>query len=537
MTASSTCLPPPSPALVRAIAAAAPAGWSLGIRTSAAATVRMRSARATLELHRTGPAPRRAMTMQVLILDRDATRHGEYERTPWPGSEVSCCDGVDRLAGRRCDVVLVVDDDQRYAGEACRAARRAIAERPLIGVLCPHAGEAPDGCDLVIRSPTHPAIARIALRSMVKLRAALLSLPEQPIAAAEDERQEYFALSPDLCCTLDTYGRFVDANETFVRASGIALADLMQLSCLPLCHPEDRSRAEHGLVQLTRGGVLTDFECRMRWADGDWHWMNWTIIPSPDRVAFYATGRDITRRREDDRRAALAAESLSRANTELERFAYAASHDLKEPMRMISSYLDLLRRRHQGELGSEGKEFMDFCIDAVERLRATLDTLLTYATSGSADWHPAPVRLRHPLVQAMRNLDAAIAAADAAISFPAELPLVHGNDVLLALLFQNLLQNSLKYRSQQKPRITVSVVSDGETCTVSVADNGIGIAAGDLDRVFEAFARAAPGGAGSGSGIGLATCRRIVERHGGRIWAESAPGAGTTVRFTLPLLS
>jgi PAS domain S-box-containing protein len=382
--------------------------------------------------------------------------------------------------------------------------------------------------------PTHAAIARIVLRSMVKLRSALMTMPEPAGRALEEERQDYFTLSPDLCCTLDGSGRFIDANEAFSRASGIAAVTLVGLRATDLVHPEDLDRVRDALSQLGNGRQLTEFENRMRFADGSWRWMSWTATPSPDRAVFYCIGRDVTRRHEDERRAARTAEDLARANSELERFAYAASHDLKEPLRMISSYLSLLRRRHEAELRADGREFVSFCLDAAERLRLTLDTLLTYATSGSSAWQPVPVQLRLPLVQALQNLDAAITAAGGSVSIAGELPVVRGNTVLLALLFQNLIQNSLKYRSGARPEIVVSGVSEGGSCTVAVADNGIGVAAEDLGRIFDAFQRANPGGSAAGTGIGLATCKRIVERHGGRIWAESTPGAGTVIRFTLP---
>jgi PAS domain S-box-containing protein len=481
-----------------------------------------------------GSRTRVGAAVRVVICDRDARRRGEFARGPWPGGEITCCDSAAGIAGLGADVALVIEDDGMAAAETCRAARRILDRGPLVALLCPDAAVS-ESCDVVVRAAPHPALARIVLRSLVKLRAALPTPSERQAQAPEEEREDYFTLSPDLCCTIDAVGRFVDVNEAFAGACGIEPGTLVGLRARDLIHADDLERVEQALARLRGGNPLTDFETRVRFADGSWRWVSWSATPSPDRTAFYFIGRDVTRRHEEERRAAQANEDLARANTELERFAYAASHDLKEPLRMISSYLTLLQRRHEIELGTEGREFVAFCVDAAERLRVTLDTLLTYATSGTSAWKPAPILLRYPLKHALENLEAAISSTGAVVSAVGEPPIVMGNAVLLTLLFQNLVQNSLKYRSEARPEIVVNALRDGDTCTVSIADNGIGVAEDDLARIFESFQRSDRAGAVSGSGIGLATCKRIVERHGGRIWAESAPGAGTTVRFTLPI--
>jgi PAS domain S-box-containing protein len=488
-----------------------------------------------------GPPPPRSSpySRHGLGVDREAERHGIFEQTVVSLGSISCRERLDAHDGSPVDIALIIDDDEGRALDTCRAARRTLAHEPLIGLLCPQVTAPLDGaCDLVIRTPSNAGIARVALRAMMKLRTALLAFSEREPAVVDEDRQDYFTRSPDLCCTFDRGGRFIDANDAFATAADIDLGTLIGLSGLDLFHPEDHGRITEAFARMRDGGTLTHIEYRMRLGDGSWHWVSWTTAPSPDRTAFYATGRDVTRRHDDERRAAQTAEDLARVNSELERFAYAASHDLKEPLRMISSYLHLLRQRHERDIGSDGNEFIGYCLDAADRLRVTLDTLLTYATSGTSQWSPILVRLRNPLVHALQNLEPATSAAGAVVTVDGELPIVRGNPVLLTLLFQNLIQNALKYRSQARPEIAISSAHhDGEQCTVSVADNGIGIGAADLERIFDAFQRGAPGGTVLGSGIGLATCRRIVERHGGRIWAESTPGAGTVMRFTLPAVA
>jgi signal transduction histidine kinase len=250
-----------------------------------------------------------------------------------------------------------------------------------------------------------------------------------------------------------------------------------------------------------------------------------------ERTEFLASVRALARLR-------AATRELARSNAELERFSYAASHDLREPLRMISGFLDIIKRRHADELAPKALEYLDTARDASVRLRAMLEALLRYAHAGSADWTPVTVPLETPLRDALQDLSVAIAATGAEVSVEGELPTVHGDVILLAQLLQNLVANALKYRSSEPPRVRIRAEADRERneWLIAVADNGIGIPAEALTRIFAPFQRAVASGAGSGSGIGLATCQRIVRRHHGRIWAESEPRHGAVFKFTLPML-
>jgi light-regulated signal transduction histidine kinase (bacteriophytochrome) len=225
---------------------------------------------------------------------------------------------------------------------------------------------------------------------------------------------------------------------------------------------------------------------------------------------------------------------LERSNAELEQFAYVASHDLSEPLRMVSSYLQLLRRRYRGALDDDADTFIDFAVDGAARMRDLIDDLLTYSRVGRDGVEPGQVDLQEAVAGTLRSLSAAIDDAGATVDV-AELPWVTGDRAGLGQVLQNLMANALKFRA---PDRSAQVQVDaqrfiGGWC-VTVADNGIGIAPEHADRSFKMFQRLHTRDAYEGTGIGLAVCRRIVERHRGRIWVEPTPGGGATFRFTLP---
>ena len=226
---------------------------------------------------------------------------------------------------------------------------------------------------------------------------------------------------------------------------------------------------------------------------------------------------------------------LEASNERLEQFAYAASHDLQEPLRMVSSYLQLIERRYGDELDEDAEEFLAFAVDGAERMRSMIQGLLQYSRVETQGAPFEPVDLEAVLADVRADLQVSIEASDATITAD-PLPRVHGDPDQIRQVLQNLLDNAIEYSGDEPPSVHVSARRNGAAWTVSVRDEGIGIEPGDRDRIFEVFQRAsAPGdGGGTGTGIGLALCERIVERHGGDIWVDSDPGGGTTFSFTLP---
>ena len=225
-------------------------------------------------------------------------------------------------------------------------------------------------------------------------------------------------------------------------------------------------------------------------------------------------------------------QELERSNRDLEQFAYAASHDLQEPLRMVRSYMELLVEDFAGQLDAEAKQYVAFAHDGAVRMQELVKALLAYARVGSANRPFEPVDTAALLHQVRHDLQQAIADSGAVVT-SGELPEVLGDRTQLAQLLQNLVSNALKFRGERTPRVEVTCRSEQARWIFSVRDNGIGIAAEDHQRIFDMFSRLHHRSEYAGTGIGLALCRRIVERHGGRVWLESEAGKGTTFFFSL----
>ncbi len=246
-----------------------------------------------------------------------------------------------------------------------------------------------------------------------------------------------------------------------------------------------------------------------------------------------SSARDITERQlaEEDLKRALA--DLERSNKELEQFAYVASHDLQEPLRMVASYTQLLAERYEGQLDDKAKKYIDYAVDGAVRMQRLINDLLTYSRIGTRGNPLEPTDAHSALGEAIKNLAATIEENRAIITND-ELPTVRADASQLLQVFQNLIANAIKFRRKDIPRVHVSAQDHGHEWVFSVRDNGIGIDPQYADRVFLIFQRLHTRQEYPGTGIGLAVCKRILERHGGRIWFESEPGKGSTFFFAIP---
>jgi light-regulated signal transduction histidine kinase (bacteriophytochrome) len=253
-------------------------------------------------------------------------------------------------------------------------------------------------------------------------------------------------------------------------------------------------------------------------------------------------GQFFQRKRAEEALAATAAElkrraaELERSNADLEQFAYVASHDLSEPLRMVSGFVQLLAQRYRGQLDSNADEFIDFTVEGVARMQDLIDDLLAFSRVGRDDSERTRVECDRLVRLALHPLAEQIEESGALVDVD-ELPAVHGRKAEIAQVFQNLLSNALKFRGDDPPRVRVLAEPDGDMWMFSVVDNGIGIESRHAERVFKMFQRLHARDAYPGTGIGLPICKKVVERHGGRIWVEPAPDGGAAFKFTLPAIA
>ena len=224
---------------------------------------------------------------------------------------------------------------------------------------------------------------------------------------------------------------------------------------------------------------------------------------------------------------------LERSNRDLQQYAYIISHDLQEPLRTVSSFVQLLSRRYQGKLDAKADTFINFAVEGTSHMQRLLTDLLQFSKVGGGELRLEKVSLESVLEKTLRNLGGAIEKSGAQIEH-GSLPVVLADEMQLTTLLQNLVSNALKFRGEQPPRIHISAKREASEWIISVRDNGIGIDPQFFERIFLIFQRLHRRDEYSGTGIGLSICKKVVERHGGRIWVESAPGQGATFHFSLP---
>jgi len=256
-------------------------------------------------------------------------------------------------------------------------------------------------------------------------------------------------------------------------------------------------------------------------------------LESAEGILVTAAIRNISVRKTAEKHLARMVEELKRSNEELGQFAYVASHDLQEPLRMVASYTQLLSRRYTGKLDSDADEFIAFAVDGANRMQRLIQDLLAYSRVGTKGKQLMHTSSEKALQQALMNLRGAIEDSDALVTYD-PLPTVLADEIQLIQLFQNLVGNGIKYQSRGVPLVHISATRNAEEKWIfSVQDNGLGIDSQYFDRIFGMFQRLHKREEFAGTGMGLAICKKIVERHGGSISVESQPGLGSTFRFAL----
>jgi len=362
---------------------------------------------------------------------------------------------------------------------------------------------------------------------------------ELALSASEALYRQTFELATTGIAHVDLTGRFMQVNRSLCEILGYSEKELIGRSVKEISHPEDRNLTDSQRMRVRSGEKPSvRFEKRYIRKNGAIVWVSLSVALACDASGApqyeIALFDDITERKKAEAALREAHEELQRSNAELEQFAYVASHDLQEPLRMVSSYTQLLMRRYGDKLDGDAKEFTAFIVDGATRMKQLIEDLLAYSRVGTRDKNFKPVDGESPLKRALINLRAAIQDSGATVTQD-KLPTIQCDEVQVAQLFQNLIGNALKFRATDKaPAVHVGVADRAQEWEFMVRDNGIGIEPQYFERIFMVFQRLHSKGEYPGTGIGLAIVKKVVERHGGRIWVQSQPGAGTTFHFTMP---
>jgi PAS domain S-box-containing protein len=348
-----------------------------------------------------------------------------------------------------------------------------------------------------------------------------------------------------IMATTDAAGTITSVNDRFCRISQYSRTELLGQNHRIINSGHHPKEFFQDLWRTISAGKVWRGDIRNRAKDGSFYWVGTTIVPFLDgtgrpwqhmAIRFEITERKRAEAALEASRAELEAraQALARSNADLEQFAYVASHDLQEPLRMVSSFTKLLARRYTGRLDADADEFIRYASEGAETMQAMIRDLLAFSRLNAPGSMPRPVPLDETLDAALLNLRAALDEAKPVLR-RAPLPTVPGEPGQLTQLFQNLLGNALKFRDPARPlEIDVDAAREGHAWRIRVKDNGPGIDPKYQEQIFTLFQRLHSKGEYPGSGIGLAFCKRIVQRHGGRIAVDSAPGAGATFHFTLP---
>jgi PAS domain S-box-containing protein len=331
--------------------------------------------------------------------------------------------------------------------------------------------------------------------------------------------------------------RIVFVNDAFVRRTGYSREEVMGRTPRILQGPKTKAAELARIGTALRKWEPVRAELINYTKSGEEFWLELDIVPVADDngslTHWVAVERDITERKASEMALLATNQELARSNAELAQFASVASHDLQEPLRAVSSCVQLLQKRYAGRLDARADEFIAHAVGGSLRMQTLIDDLLLLSRVNAAPRVHSVIDSAAALKAACANLAEAIAQSSAQISHDA-LPRVQADPGQLAQLLQNLIGNAIKFRGKQAAVVHVAARRDGADWVFSVADQGIGIEPPYFSRIFELFKRLHTRDEYAGTGIGLAICRKIVERHGGRIWVESAPGQGATFYFTLP---
>jgi PAS domain S-box-containing protein len=396
-----------------------------------------------------------------------------------------------------------------------------------------------------IRDASGTMIHFVAIDSDIterKLFEAELEQAHDAVSAAELRYRSLYEQSTDALVTLDPSTlQFLSANPAAIAMFG-AHDEANFISKTPWQRSSERQPDGGNSAELTRqivevavreGSKFFEWTCER--IDGTLFRSTilLTRIDCSGKTILQATIRDVTLEKQAEQKAKELMAELDRSNKELEQFAYVASHDLQEPLRMVSSYTQLLSKRYKGRLDADADEFIAYAVDGANRMQGLINDLLAYSRVGTLGKVFKPTNCAAIFKQTLVNLRGAIEQSGAVVDSDM-LPTVMADQMQIGQLLQNLIGNAIKYNKAESPRVHVSAEHEGKDWLISVHDNGIGIDPQYADRIFVVFQRLHSREEYPGTGIGLAICKKIVERHGGHIGMKSHIGSGSTFYFTLP---
>jgi len=361
---------------------------------------------------------------------------------------------------------------------------------------------------------------------------------EHELAAERVFLNALMSHSTDRIYFKDQHSRFIRASQSLADFFGVEKPDDLigetDFDIFTSQHAQQAFDDEQRIINT--GEAVIGVDEKETWANGKETWASTTKLPLRDArgriIGTFGISRDITAQKIAEEQLKLTAEQLARSNEELQQFAYVASHDLQEPLRMVASYVQLLSRRYKGKLDADADEFINYAVEGASRMRQLINDLLSYSRIGTQGKPLIPTDCNAVVDRVLQNLQFAIEDHQATVTVD-PLPMVLGDAVQLEQLFQNLIGNAMKFHSSELPTVHITAVKCDNMWEFCVQDNGIGIDPQYADRIFVIFQRLQTREQYPGTGFGLSVCKKIVERHGGHIGVESEHGKGSTFRFTL----
>ncbi|MEG3894117.1 MULTISPECIES: PAS domain S-box protein [unclassified Microcoleus] len=364
-------------------------------------------------------------------------------------------------------------------------------------------------------------------------------LTERALQESEFKYRQIVELAEEGIWVIDTKARTTYVNHAMARMLGYTELEMFGRSLFDFMD-EEAKQSDNDNMARRKQGIAETHEFRLKSKDGKDVWTYMSTSPFMDEkgnlLSCCALVYNISDRKEAEQQMLQLTTDLKRSNQELEQFAYVASHDLQEPLRAVTSYTQLLAQRYQGNLDAKADKYINYVVDGAARMQQLINDLLAYSRLGTRGQEFELADCNAVVEQSLENLQIAIAETKATITYES-LPTVMADEFQLIQLFQNLIGNAVKFCRQELPLIHISALENESEWRFSVRDNGIGIDPEYADRIFIIFQRLHSRREYSGTGIGLAICKRIVERHGGRIWVESQEGEGATFYFTIPLIN